>query len=110
RLEVDAAVADQHDRAELRIEARAERELSALGCEPRHDHAFKSFSQRNHLVALATEFRRWIGWVQRNETVVALVRHVGRAGFHHHRARKALDSADGILFRTAKRMLDHRDS
>jgi len=56
RLQIDAAVAHQHHRSELRIQARAERELAPLRRHPRHDHAFKMCSQPLHLRPLAPEF------------------------------------------------------
>src|SRR5436190_1740508 len=84
RFEVDAAVAHQQERPELRVESRAERELASAAGAPRDDHALEARAELPAFLALAAEFGERVGDAEGDEAMVALVRQVGRARLEHH--------------------------
>src|SRR3954465_165410 len=84
RFEIDAAVAHQQERPELRVESRAERELASAAGAPRDDHALEARAELPAFLALAAEFGERVGDAKGDEAMVALVRQVGRACLEHH--------------------------
>src|SRR5690242_7268985 len=76
RLEVDAAVAHHDDRAELRVEPRAEGELPSFRHPAGHDHAVEPRAQLAEPVPQAVEFAGRVMDVEGHEPSLALVRDV----------------------------------
>ncbi len=104
RLDIFAAVADQHDRPELRVDARAERQLAPAPDHRRDDHAVARDLERGQSLPQRVESVSGIGLrcdAEPNQSGLRLVGHIGRAAFDDDRRAAVLSQGaerrDGVV-------------